>query len=313
MLMKKKKEHKVEDSHEFNSSYEEGIIDLATIDSKNIDFNFEQFTDAADPVDSSDYQSINPLKAFSHRVELNLEKLNNEGYITPDISDTILSSTYRVIKRPLLNNAIGKGASEVKNANLIMLTSALPFEGKTFSAINLAISIAMEKNKHVLLIDADINKPSHFKIFDIDKKPGLTDILLGEVDNISDVLCRTNIPSMAVMSTGKMYDYSTELLASEAMENFINDISTRYKDRVIIFDSPPLIPTTEASVLASHMGQVVMVVEAENTQKHVVKKALDLLSNEIVMLLLNKQREKNKIAGYGYGYGYGHSQSNGSA
>ena len=209
------------------------------------------------------------------------------------------------MKRPLLKNISGKGVTKVEKANMIMLTSALPGEGKTFSTINLAISIAMEQDKNVLLVDADVNKSSHYEIFGIDKKPGLTDYLLGDVESLSDVLYRTNIPSLSLISTGKGYDYTTELLASDAMDKFISEISTRYSDRVIIFDSPPLLPTTEASVLAAHMGQVIMVVEAESTLNKFVKKGLDLLSNDVILMLLNKQREKGSVDQYGYGYGYG--------
>ena len=284
-------------------------LDLSAIDVSNIDFDFSKLlnsTGAAAVVD--EIQSINPLNVFSHQVELDLDKLNKEGFITPKYANTLLSNSYRMIKRPLINNINGKGATTVDNANLIMVTSSLPGEGKTFSAINLAISIAMEKDKRVLLVDSDINKPSHYKLFGIENRPGLTDFLLNEVNDMGDVLCRTNIPSLSIMSSGKLYEFSTELLASAAMETFIQEISSRYKDRVVIFDSPPLLQTTETSVLAAHMGQVVMVVEAENTQNHMVRKGIDMLSNEIVLLLLNKQRETIKEGHYGYGYGYGYGQ-----
>ena len=281
-------------------------LDLSAIDVSNIDFDFSKLLNSTGAAVVDEIQSINPLNVFSHQVELDLDKLNKEGFITPKYANTLLSNSYRMIKRPLINNINGKGATTVDNANLIMVTSSLPGEGKTFSAINLAISIAMEKDKRVLLVDSDINKPSHYKLFGIENRPGLTDFLLNEVNDMGDVLCRTNIPSLSIMSSGKLYEFSTELLASAAMETFIQEISSRYKDRVVIFDSPPLLQTTETSVLAAHMGQVVMVVEAENTQNHMVKKSLSMLSNEIVLLLLNKQREKIQEGHYGYGYGYGH-------
>ena len=276
---------------------------IEMIDTGEIDFDLTGLLESkvSDEVDS--FQSINPLKAFSRSVEVDLVRLNNDGFITPKYSNTLLSSTYRRIKRPLLNNIAGKGASQVKNTNMIMLTSALPGEGKTFSSINLAISIAMEQNKNVLLVDADVNKASHYKIFGIENMPGLTDFLLGDVDNLSDVLCRTNIPSLTLLSSGTACNYSTELFASESMDKFIDEISIRYQDRVIIFDGPPLLNTTEATVLAEHMGQIIMVVEAESTLNHMVKKGLDFIRNEIVLLLLNKQREKASEEQYGYGYG----------
>lgn len=280
--------------------------EIESIDPNVIDFDFSKI-DQRELSDRSDFQSINPVKKLSHCVELDLDKLHQEGFITPKYSNTLLSSSFRIIKRPLLNNIAGKGASQVENANLIMLTSASPGEGKTFSAINLAISLAMEKDKHVLLIDSDVNKPSHHKVFGFENRAGLTDYLLDEVEDMGEVLWRTNVASLSVMSAGRLYEYSTELLASEAMDRFIHEISTRYKDRIIIFDSPPLLHTTESGVLASHMGQVVLVVEAETTLNHVVRKSLDLLPNEIVLMLLNKQREKNSYDQYGY-YGYGHKQ-----
>jgi receptor protein-tyrosine kinase len=89
------------------------------------------------------------------------------------------------------------------------------------------------------------------------------------------------------------------------MSELMQEISARYKDRIVIFDSPPLLLTTEASVLAQNMGQIILVVEAEFTQNKDVKSSLSILSNEIVLLLLNKQREKTSNTGYGYGYGYG--------
>ena len=280
-------------------------VDIDAIDSSNIDFNFNDLSVDESELKVDSFQSFNPVKAFSQSVEVNLNKLNKEGYITPKYSNTLLSSTYRKIKRPLLNNIVGKGATRLENANLIMITSSLPSEGKTFSAINLAISIAMEQNKNVLLVDADVNKPSHFKIFDIENKPGLTDLLSGEVNGLSDVLCRTNIPSLSILSAGKRHEYTTELLASDAMDLFIKDVSARYEDRIVIFDSPPLLNTTEAAVLSSHMGQIIMVVEAESTQSNVLSSSLGMLHNEIILLLLNKQREKTDESQYGYGYGQG--------
>ncbi len=302
----KKFEKSIKPVTTISSKPDEEALDLSAIDLSNIDYDFSKILVSAGAMVHGDIQTINPLNVFSHQIELDLDKLNKEGFITPKYSNTLLANSYRMIKRPLLNNINGKSASTVDNANLIMVTSSLPGEGKTFSAINLAISMAMEKDKRVLLVDADTNKPSHYKLFGIENRPGLTDFLLNEVNDMGDVLCRTNIPSLSIMSSGKMYEYSTELLASAAMDKFINEISNRYKDRVVIFDSPPLLQTTESSVLAAHMGQIVMVVEAENTQNHMVKKSLSLLSNEIVLLLLNKQREKIHEGHYGYGYGYGH-------
>lgn len=243
---------------------------------------------------------INPVKSFSHQIEVDLKRLAAEGYITPDDVGTVLSNTFRQLKRPILNNVMGKGATVLDNANLIMMTSALAGEGKTFSAINMAMSIALERDRRVLLIDADVNKPSHHKIFGLDLKQGLVDVLMRRVDDVSKVIYKTNIPSLSLMFSGSKTPHATELFASKNMEQFLEELSARYDDRIIIFDSAPLLLPTEASVLAAHMGQIVMVVEAEKTRHESVRKSLDMLSNSIVLLLLNKAREKEDYGSYGY-------------
>jgi exopolysaccharide/PEP-CTERM locus tyrosine autokinase len=244
--------------------------------------------------------SINPLKSFSQQSDVDLNRLRENGFITPDTTNSLLFKTFRILKRPLLNNVMGKGATVVDNANMIMLTSSFSGEGKTFSAINLAMSIAMEKDKRVLLIDADVNKPSHHELFGIETEYGLTDLLKGNVDDISNIIYKTNIPSLSLMFAGNRTEYATELFASKAMEDFVTELSSRYEDRVIIFDSAPLLLTTEAGVLASHMGQVIVVVEAEETPKNLVNNSLEMLNNKIVLMLLNKTREKSDLGNYGY-------------
>ncbi len=287
-----------------NLSEDHGVVNWRDDSKASLDFDLARTVGTDDVVPDSQVLSFNPMKSFSKPVELDLQSLDQQGFINPNKSDSPLTSAFRMIKRPLLNNAKGKGATKVDNGNLIMVTSSMGGEGKTFSAMNLAISIAMEKDKHVLLIDADVNKPSHHKVFNLPMEKGLTDFLKGEADDISEIMFKTNIPSLSLMFAGRQTALATELLASETMINFVHDISTRYPDRIVIFDSPPLLLTTEASVLASHMGQVVMVVEAEKTLRQQVTKSLGLLSNEIVLLLLNKMRHANESSYYGY-YGYG--------
>ena len=244
--------------------------------------------------------SIDPTKSFSRQLDVNLRKLALEGYITPDNVSTTLAHNFRRLKRPILNNIMGKGATVVDNANLIMFTSSYPGEGKTFSAINMAMSIAMERDKQVLLIDGDVTKPSHHHIFGAEMKYGLTDLLLDEVADVSDIIYKTNIPSLSLMFSGSETPHSTELFASEAMEAFVTELSQRYADRVIIIDAAPLLLPTEASVLASQMGQIVLVVEAGETRRDDVKQSVSMLNNRILLLLLNKVRDAGDQVGYGY-------------
>ncbi|ADC62714.1 protein tyrosine kinase [Allochromatium vinosum] len=241
---------------------------------------------------------------------LALDQLRLMGLLTPDAKRSQIAEEYRLIKRPLIMNIDKKGADIVDNANLIMVTSALTGEGKTFSAINLAISIAMERDRTVLLVDGDVAKPSAAKRLGIKYETGLLDILDGSGMTVSKALVRTDIPNLRVLPAGKCHERATELLASEQMAKLMEQFSTRYKDRVVIFDSPPLLLASESAVLAEMMGQILMVVAADQTPRYAVNDALSRLNQDkIIGLLLNKYRPTfgNKFgAGYGYGYGYGY-------
>lgn len=246
-----------------------------------------------------------PEMVMSRRINLNMEILSASGIIRPDSPRSQLADEYRVIKRPLIENAMGKGAAPVKDGNLIMVTSALPGEGKTFNAINLAMSIAMELDHRVLLVDADVAKPSLLSSLGLPPGPGLLDLLLSDDVDMSDVMLRTNVDKLSLLPSGTPHANSTELLASDAMTALIEEMGRRYSDRVVIFDSPPLLQTTQARVLAVHMGQVVMVVQAEKTLQSQVQHALTTIEAcPIKLLLLNQARGGGNDA-YGYGYGYG--------
>lgn len=248
----------------------------------------------------------------SKQVDLNLEALQAGGFLVPSAANTKLANEYRVIKRPLIANAMGKGASLVENGNLIMITSALPGEGKSFSAINLAMSIAMELNNTVMLVDADVARPSILNMLGLPPSEGLLDVVQANSTDISQVLIRTNIEKLTILPSGTMHQRATELLASDAMMRLVADMSQRYKDRIIIFDSPPLLLTTEARVLATHMGQVVMVVHAGRTTEAAVKEAVATIERcPVKMTLLNQVRQVSPDRygyGYSFAYGYGHDK-----
>jgi exopolysaccharide/PEP-CTERM locus tyrosine autokinase len=233
-----------------------------------------------------------PGGADSRRyVDINLARLQQMGMVTHDGGRTTAAEDFRIIKRPLLRNALGPDGSGIKNANLIVVTSALPGEGKTYCAINLAMSIAMEKDRTVLLVDADVARPSVLKVLGLGAAPGLMDILLSDTLTLHDVILKTNIPGLSIVPAGRNNKHATELLASQTMSNLLSEISGRYPDRVVIFDSPPLLLTTEANVLAAQMGQVVMVVEAETTTQRAVREALRRIDNcPHVNLICNKTR-----------------------
>lgn len=248
-------------------------------------------------------------KPVSKTVHIDLVALAAAGFVTPNASRSPTTDQFRVIKRPLLDNATGKGAALVANGNLIMVTSSLPGEGKSFTAVNLAMSIAMELNHTVMLVDADVARPSLMKKLGLPPAPGLLDLLLDSSVNLSDVLLRTNVENLTLLPTGLPHPRATELLASDAMVVLLEDMASRYRDRIIIFDSPPLLLTTEARVLASHMGQIVMVVQAEKTLQSEVKHALSTIDACPVRLLVLNQARTHGLGAYGYGYGYGYGSA----
>jgi protein-tyrosine kinase len=241
------------------------------------------------------------------QVALDLSRLREAGLVDPRSSKSNRTmEQFRRIKRPLLLHVRGEGASVVDNANIIMVTSALPGEGKTFTAINLAMSIAMEMDKTVLLIDADVAKPDITARLGVEAEKGLIDVLLDDGVTLPDVLLRTDIPKLTLLPSGNKHVHSTELLASERMRQLTLELSNRYPDRIIIIDSPPLLLTNEARVLAGLVGQVVLVAEESRTPQHAVKEAVEMLDeNEIVGIVMNKGSHHKDGDGYGYGYGYG--------
>jgi receptor protein-tyrosine kinase len=242
---------------------------------------------------------------------LPLAQLASMGLVSPSNPRSQIAEEFRGIKRPLLMNVDGRGVEPVEDANLIMVTSCFEGEGKTFSAVNLMLSISMEKDKTVLFVDADVAKASAGKLLGIaNDAPGLIDVIEHEDVGFEDVILRTNIPNVRVIPAGKVTEHSTELLASERMQFLMKELSTRYPDRIIIFDSPPFLQTSEASVLANFMGQIMFVVESEKTSPDMVTQAVSQVGNDkIIGMVLNKTRRypwDRHLHGYGYGYGYGY-------
>lgn len=241
---------------------------------------------------------------YSRQVDVDLARLATLGMVTPEAPHSPIANEFRVVKRPLLANAQGKSAVPVKNGNLIMITSALPGEGKSFSALNLAMSMAMELDSTVLLVDADVASPNLLKVLGLPPAQGLMDVLASNDVTLSDVILRTNVEKLSILPAGTHHQRATEILASESMVQLVAEMAARYPDRIIIFDSPPLLPTTESRVLATHMGQVIVVVEADTTTHANLKQALQHLEDcPVVMTMLNKAVRSEVAQYYGY-YGY---------
>lgn len=246
------------------------------------------------------------VRRTKRSVTLDLQRIRDAGMVVPDGNRSRIKEEYRHIKRPLLLNAAGKGAAVRNNQNVMMVSSSQPGEGKTFTSINLALSIAAERDRTVLLVDADVLKPTVSRFFGVDNGPGLVDFLVDGQLDLSEVLVETNVPSLVLLPAGNSHHLSTELLGSTAMRDLMTEMSNRYSDRVIIMDSPPLLATTEAAVLAHLVGQIIMVVEAERTRQSLVKEALSLLDPDMAVgFVLNKSRQATRGDYYGpYYYSY---------
>ena len=239
------------------------------------------------------------------RVDIDINRLRVRGFVTPDAPKSQIADEFRVIKRPIIRNARAGPANRGRPANLVMVTSALPAEGKTFTALNLAISVAMEFDNTVLLVDGDVAHPALPELLGIPPSPGLLDLLTqGRID-VADALVTTNIEKLTVLPAGSRHRRATELLASEQMAGLLRELASRYPDRIIIFDSPPLLATTEARVLATHMGQVIVVVAANSTSQRAVDQALSTIEScEIVLMMMNKVTTSEVGSYYGlYGDG----------
>ncbi len=242
-----------------------------------------------------------PKTSLTVAVKDRLQKANM--LVSGSQLDESSADEYRRIKRPLLSNAFGKTASLVDRGNLILVTSSIPGEGKTHTATNLALSIAREKDHTVLLVDCDINKYGVTKLFGLTDKRGLTDVLESDSLSVGDVLLRTDIPELSIISAGRSTEHITEMLASQKMSDFVSELTSRYDDRVIIFDAPPVLPTPQTLVLAGLIGQIVFVIEAGKTPQMLVKEALEMIPQEkATNLIMNKCEGVSNRGGYYYGY-----------
>ncbi len=240
-------------------------------------------------------------------IHIDQEALRASGFIAPEDEARILIDQFRYIKRPLVAHAFGKRATKVQDGHLILVTSALPGDGKTFTCINLALSMAREQDRSVLLVDADVVKGHISHLFGATEQPGLLDLLEEDCDlDLEDTILKTDIAGLSIMSAGKMRAHSTEMLASHRMERLIKALGTREPDRIVLFDSSPLLCTSEARVLGSLAGQVVLVVRSGSTPQGAVFEAINMIDKDRTLnLVLNQARGSADGGYYGYGYGYG--------
>jgi len=240
-----------------------------------------------------------------NRLVVDTAQLRANGLLAPDREERRLAEQYRTIKRPLLTNAAQAVELPIPNANLVAVVSALPGEGKTFTCLNLCLSIARERDWSVVLVDADCSKPHLTRMFSAEDRPGLIDLLKDPGRTFVSLVMPTDVPGFSLLPAGSHDHHALELLASRRMDELCAELAAR-PGRMVVFDSSPLLLTTEAVVLASKVGQVVFVVKANQTPQDAVKAALEKIDHtKAIGCVLNQSWGTPATAdGYGY-YGYG--------
>ena len=235
-------------------------------------------------------------------IRIDHDVLRAAGMQPPAHQEHELSQEYRRIKRPLINGALGRGVAALPQGNLIMITSAVPGEGKTFMSLNLAFSTCLEEDVTVLLVDGDVVNPRISQILGVDHEQGLLDLVKDPSLPLASVILSTDVPGLSFLSAGRQDANATELLASARMQAVMAQMGSADPARLVLFDSAPLLVTTESQALAHFAGQLLVVVRADHTPQHVLLDALDTLDEgKPVSLVLNQTLRTS--SGYYYQYG----------
>lgn len=239
-------------------------------------------------------------------VQIDRAALRGLDLLAPQNMERQIQSQYQHIKRPLVASVLNRSPELGEASHVIMLASALPGEGKTFTSLNLALSLAAEKDIEVLLVDADVAKPHVSRILGVENEKGLLDLLVDTQLHADQVILRTDVPGLSVLPAGQRIETATELLASERMAEIVAQLAAADGRRVVLFDSPPLLLATESRALVASAGQVVLVVRAEVTSQQAVKDAIEAIGEDKpISLILNQTSAPPSGGYYGYGsYGY---------
>jgi exopolysaccharide/PEP-CTERM locus tyrosine autokinase len=236
-------------------------------------------------------------------VDINL--LRARGYLPEEDKDRQFADEYRKIKRPLIRKALAGAASAgAADPRLIMVTSALPGDGKTFTSINLAFSLARERDISVVLVDADLLKPHVSRIFGVQQERGLTDALVDESLSIESLVIQSNVRGFSILPAGATEEGTSELLSSDRMRQVVKSLCANNPRRMVLLDSPPLLITTEGPALVSASGQVVLVIRAGLTPRRAVLDAIGMIDAERAGGIVLNEAQMGVMHGY-YGYGYG--------
>jgi len=235
----------------------------------------------------------------TRRVSVNVERLRAQGMIPPADSQRRLAAQMRVIKFRLLQAAVSTGSARDR---VVMITSALSGDGKTFNCISLALSLATERDFHILLVDGDMPKPNLGQFFGVEGSSGLLDLARDPSLDPEQLIIGTDLPGLDLLPAGQCGVDAAEILSSNGMRNTIERL-VAVPDRIVLLDSPPLLQTSESAVLSQHAGQVVMVVRDSVTPQRAVQDALASLGDRKGLNLLLNGVSDSKLEEYYYGYG----------
>jgi protein-tyrosine kinase len=256
--------------------------------------------------DSSAVHSTAPMSVPmepAKRVAIDLAGLRERAYLPEETKARQFADHYRRIKRPLIDKALS-GASSLGESRVMMVTSALPGDGKTFTSINLALSMALERDISVLLVDCDVVKGHISEIFGLKHDTGLVDALIDESLDIESLVVGTDQRGLSILPAGTRTEETTELLSSNRMRQLFANLGSRVPRRLLLLDSPPLLITNEGRALTKLAGQVVLVVRAGHTPRQAVTDAIALFDPQQAGGIILNEVKMARSEGYGY-YGYG--------
>jgi len=247
--------------------------------------------------------SAEPALRPERRLSVNLLRLRAEGYLPETAEERRFADYYREIKRPLIKKALAPDTTA--DLRFILVSSALPGEGKTFTTLNLAFSMAREHDISVLLVDADIPNPQISRALGVQEEPGLMDALRDDTQDPESFVLGTDIPGLDLLPAGASGDGAAELIASARMAQVAARLSLRNPRRLVLLDSPPVLASSEARALLHIPGQVILVVRSGQTPRQALQDAIALIERKKLNgLVLN---DASVGAGEGYYYGYGYS------
>jgi protein-tyrosine kinase len=235
-------------------------------------------------------------------VPINQDALRAAGLLPPPHQEREIAQQFRQIKRPLINRALGRGMQALPHGNVLMVASAVAGEGKTFTSLNLALSMRLEEDLTVLMVDGDVVNPRMSQVLGAQGEPGLLEVIKDPSLSVGSLALQTDVPGLSFLPAGRPDDKSTELLASARMHQVVTQLANQDPSRLVLFDSAPLLLTTESHALAQIAGQILIVVRADETPQHVVLEAVDALGEDKPVFLVLNQSVRQP---HGYYYQYG--------